>query len=97
MTEAEHDMLKENANKIAAIEKKIDGIVPEQCLWDRFTLTTIKENQDKFSKNLNKMMWVLIVAAIGVFANIVSNHIRWDIPTSIVGNGSAQATTRSLK
>jgi len=93
MTEAEHDMLRDNTSKIATLEAKINGIVPEQCITTKTTLVAIEKNQEKMSSNISKLLWAVVLAAIGVFTNLIANNIRWDQPSQVPSQhpGAAQS------
>jgi len=89
----DHDLIRDTAGRIDTLENKIKGFVPEQCIETRTTLKNIETKQKEMSDNISKLIWAVVLAIIGIGANLIANNIRWDKP----GSGQAQAISQPAK
>jgi len=89
----DHDVLQELKGRVTTIEGKINGLVPEQCIITREAIKGIQKDITGFRGSIARLGWILVVAVVGIFANLISNNIRWDHMSSAEARQITQIRT----
>lgn len=90
--ETDHDLIRDTAGKVEALENTIKGIVPKQCVETSTNLANISKNLESMNNNL-KAVWLAMLAM--VLTIVGTTYINNNKPA--IKQGIAQAISMPQK